>query len=61
MEGASEGELDEPLRRQAAQLCRDAGADPEAIPGRIEEGGRRRTTAGQPPFSGGLCGGEARS
>jgi len=61
MEGASEGELDEPFRRQAAQLCRDAGADPEAIPGWIEEGRRRRTIAGQPPFSGGLRGGGARS
>lgn len=27
LEGASEGELDEPLARRAAQLCRDAGAD----------------------------------
>ena len=32
MEGSAKGDLDEPLVRQAAQLCRDAGADPEAIP-----------------------------
>lgn len=50
-EGASEGELDEPLARQAAQLCRDAGADPDAIPAWVEEGRRRRAAAGQPPFS----------
>lgn len=30
LEGASEGEIDEPLARQAAGLCREAGADPEA-------------------------------
>ena len=35
-EGTSEGELDEPLARSAAQLCRKAGADPEAIPTWIE-------------------------
>src|ERR1700759_5696736 len=40
-EGTSEGELDEPLCRQAARLCRQAGADPEAIPAWIEEGRRR--------------------
>ena len=34
MEGASEGELREPLARQAAELCRKAGAGPEAIPRR---------------------------
>ena len=50
-EGTSEGELDEPLARQAAQLCRDAGADPEAIPAWVEEGRRRRAAAGLPPFS----------
>jgi len=54
MEGASEGELNEPLARQAAGLCRMAGADPEAIPGWIAEGRRRRAAARQPPFSGGL-------
>ena len=37
-EGTSEGEMDEPLCRQAARLCRRAGADPEAIPAWIEEG-----------------------
>jgi len=57
MEGASEGELHEPLARQAAELCREAGAGPEAIPGWIGEGRRR----GMPPFSGGLHGGECRA
>jgi hypothetical protein len=52
-EGTSEGELDEPLARSAAQLCRRAGADPDAIPGWIAEGRRRRQVAGRPPFSGG--------
>ena len=51
LEGASEGEPGEPLARQTAQLCRDAGADPEAIPAWIEEGRRRRAAAGLPPFS----------
>ncbi len=41
LEGASEGELDEPLARQAAALCRAAGADLDAIPAWIEEGRRR--------------------
>jgi hypothetical protein len=50
-EGTSEGELNAPLARQAAQLCRDAGADPELIPRWIEEGRRRRANAGLPPFS----------
>jgi hypothetical protein len=56
-EGAREGELDEPLARQAAMLCRKAGADPKAIPAWIEEGRRRAAAARQPPFSGGLHGG----
>ena len=56
LEGASEGELDEPLARAAAQLCRDAGADLEAVPGWIEEGRRRRAAARMPPPSGGLRG-----
>ena len=60
LEGAREGELDEPLARQAAALCRKAGADPEAIPAWIEEGRRRAAAARQPPFSGGLHGGGAR-
>ncbi len=59
-EGASEGEPDEPLARQAAMLCRKAGADPEAIPAWIEEGRRRRAAANMPPFSGGLHGGRGR-
>lgn len=50
-EGTSEGELDEPLTRSAAQLCRQAGADPQAIPAWIEEGRRRAANARRPPFS----------
>jgi len=53
LEGAREGEPDEPLARQAAVLCRKAGADPDAIPAWIAEGRRRRKAARQPPFSGG--------
>jgi hypothetical protein len=53
-EGTSEGELDEPLARQAARLCRQAGADESAIPAWIEEGRRRAAAARTPPFSGGL-------
>lgn len=53
LEGTSEGELDEPLARQAAALCRLAGADPEAIPAWVAEGCRRRAAAGKPPFSDG--------
>ena len=60
LEGAREGEPDEPLARQAAGLCRKAGADPEAIPAWIEEGRRRAANARQPPFSGGLHDGRAR-
>jgi len=52
-EGASEGELDEPFARHAAELCRKAGADPVAIPAWAEEGRRRRASARRPPFSGG--------
>jgi len=51
LEGTSEGELDEPLTRQAAMLCRKAGADETTIPAWIEEGRRRRANAGRPPFS----------
>jgi hypothetical protein len=36
LKGTAEGELDEPLKRQAAMLCRKAGADPEAIAAWIE-------------------------
>ena len=46
LEGAREGEPDEPLAGQAAELCRKAGADLEAIPAWIEEGRRRRATPG---------------
>ena len=53
-EGTSEGELDQPLARSAAQLCRKAGADPAAIPAWIEEGRRRAANARRPPSSGGL-------
>lgn len=56
LEGASEGRLDEPLARCAAGLCRQAGADAEAIRGWIEEGRRRAARARQPPFSGGVRG-----
>jgi hypothetical protein len=49
--GFAEGRLDEPLARRAASLCRDAGADAEAIGQWIEEGRRRAASAGQPPFS----------
>ncbi len=59
-EGFSEGEPDEPLARQAAGLCRKAGADPAEIPAWIEEGRRRRAAARMPPPSGGLHGGGAR-
>ena len=51
-EGSAEGQLDEPRGRQAAGLCRKAGADLEAIPVWIEEGRRRRANTGRPPFSG---------
>ena len=60
LEGASEGELDEPLARCAAGLCRKAGADLEAIPAWIEEGRQRRAAARMPPPSGGLRGPTAR-
>ena len=56
LEGFSEGQLNEPLARQAAGLCRKAGADPEAIPAWIEEGRRRRDNAIRPPFSGSVRG-----
>ena len=54
LEGAGEGEPGEPLRRQAARLCRKAGADPAAIPAWIQAGRARRAAASRPPFSGGL-------
>ena len=55
-EGASEGELDEPLARCAARLCRLAGADPEKIPAWIEEGRRRRAAARKAPRPGEYAG-----
>jgi hypothetical protein len=51
LEGTSEGKLEEPLARQAAGLCRAAGADPDAIPGWIEEG-RRRAASLRPAAAG---------
>ena len=52
--GFHEGEPREQLARQAAQLCRDAGADPAEIPAWIDVGRQRAAQARQPPFSGGL-------
>ena len=51
MEGFSAGELDEQLARQAAGLCRAAGADEAAIGEWVEVGRERRANAGRPPFS----------
>jgi hypothetical protein len=53
LEGAAEGELDEPSARQAAGLCRKAEADPEAIPGMAGvfmagAAGQAAGTAGRP-------------
>jgi hypothetical protein len=59
-EGASEGEPDEPLARQAAALCRKAGADEAAIPAWVAEGRRRAAAARMPPPSGGMRGGGVR-
>jgi hypothetical protein len=50
--GASEGRLDEPRARAAAQLLIAAGADESMIPGWIKEGRRRAEAAKRPPFSG---------
>ncbi len=53
--GTSAGRLDEPLARQAAELCRQAGADPDAIQRWVREGRRRADSArtrqhgGRPP------------
>ncbi len=52
LEGASAGELHEPLARQAAHLCRMAGADPEAIPQWTAEGKRRAANARMRPHGG---------
>ena len=54
LEGTSEAGLDGSLARQAAGLCRSAGADPEVIPAWVEEGRRRRAAARMPPLPGGL-------
>ena len=51
-EGTSEGEPDEPLARQAAHLCRLAGADQTLIPHWIAEGRRRAGAARTQPHSG---------
>ena len=51
-EGTSEGRTDEPLARQAAQLCRLAGADEAPIPQWVAEGRRRAEAARQPPHGG---------
>ena len=51
MLGASEGELDEPKAKAAAELCRQAGADEGLIPEWIAEGRRRAEAARLPPFS----------
>ncbi len=49
--GASEGGPDEPVMRQAAQLCRAAGADEALIPGWVEEGRRRRADTARASFA----------
>jgi hypothetical protein len=54
LEGFAEGELHKTHARQAAQLCRDAGADPDQIPAWIEIGRQRAARTRQPPFSGGV-------
>jgi hypothetical protein len=51
-EGTSEGELDEPFARQAAQLCRLAGADLDLIPDWVTEGKRRAANARRRPYGG---------
>ena len=50
--GTSAGRLDEPLARQAAELCRKAGADPDAIQRWVQEGRRRADSARTRPHSG---------
>ena len=51
-EGTSEGELDEPLARQAAHLCRLAGAHEATIPQWVAEGRRRAEATRTPPHGG---------
>jgi hypothetical protein len=53
-EGTSEGELDEPFAQEAADLCRKAGADLEAIPRWVAEGKRRTANARRRPYGGHL-------
>jgi ParB-like chromosome segregation protein Spo0J len=60
MEGFGQGQIDEPLARQAAALCRDAGADPDPAGEWVTEGRRRRAVASMPPMSGGLHSGGVR-
>ena len=52
-ESRSQRRHDEPLGRQMAQLCRDAGAGPAAIPERIA-GERRRAAQGDGTAAGEL-------
>ena len=51
LQGTSEGELDEPIARSAARLCRQAGADPKAGPirRRSRPGSRRAAAARRTP------------
>jgi hypothetical protein len=49
--GASEGRLDEPRARAAAQLCIAVGADENMIPQWIQEGRRRAELRRNRPFS----------
>jgi hypothetical protein len=53
-EGTSEGELDEPLARQAAHLCRLAGADETLILQWAAEGKRRAAAARMRPQGGAI-------
>jgi len=48
--GTSEGELQEPLARNAAEFCRLAGAGETLIPCWVEVGRERAARARQPPF-----------
>ncbi len=47
--GSSEGRPDEAIHLRAAQLCIDAGADKDLIPGWIEVGRRRAAATRQQP------------
>lgn len=49
LEGVSEGELDEPFARCAANLGRKAGANEALIPEWIAKGRRRAEAARKPP------------